>query len=112
MKDGIPDAGDIVYLYVGPSKGNEQDGHRPVVVVTDHLMNEVTGRFIGLPVTSRIRGWATEIPVSALSRPSVALVDQLRSWSYVARECRFEGEVVSPDEMSAVKHAIREFMSL
>ncbi|WP_186078695.1 type II toxin-antitoxin system PemK/MazF family toxin [Burkholderia gladioli] len=112
MKDGIPEAGNIVYLYVGPSKGNEQDGYRPVVVVSDSVMNEVTGRFVGLPITSTVRGWQTEIRISTLREECVALVDQLRSWSFKARPCRFENESVLPEEFQAIKHAIREFLDL
>lgn len=112
MKDGIPDAGDVVRLHVGPSKGNEQDGYRAVLVVSDLLMNEITGRFTGLPITSSMRGWETEVPLGSLKRPGVALVDQIRSWSHVAREITFRGETVSEDELDAAKFAVRAFLQL
>jgi mRNA interferase MazF len=112
MKDGIPDAGDVVRLHVGPSRGNEQDGYRPVLVISDILMNEITGRFVGLPITSSVHGWDTEIPLDSLKRPGVALVDQIRSWSHLTRDMSFKGETVLDDELDAAKYAIRAFLQL
>ncbi|SAK98869.1 mRNA interferase MazF [Caballeronia calidae] len=112
MKHGIPDAGDVVRLHVGPSKGNEQDGYRAVLVISDVVMNEITGRFTGLPITSSIRGWETEVPITSLKRPGVALVDQIRSWSHVDRELSFKGETVTDEELDAAKFAIRAFLQL
>jgi mRNA interferase MazF len=112
MKDGIPDAGDVVRLHVGPSKGNEQDGYRPVLVISDIVMNEITGRFTGLPITSSVHGWETEVRLDSLKRPGVALVDQIRSFSYLARDVSFKGETVIEDELDAAKYAIRAFLQL
>lgn len=112
MKHGIPDAGDVVRLHVGPSKGNEHDGYRAVLVISDVVMNEITGRFTGLPITSSIRGWETEVPITSLKRPGVALVDQIRSWSHVDRELSFKGETVTDEELDAAKFAIRAFLQL
>jgi mRNA interferase MazF len=112
VKNGIPDAGDVVRLYVGPSKGNEQDGHRAVLVISDAVVNEITGRFVGLPITSTVRGWATEIPLRSLPRPGVSLVDQIRSWSFTAREVNFKGESITAEELDAAKYAIKSFLQL
>jgi mRNA interferase MazF len=112
MKDGIPDAGDVVRFHVGPSRGNEQDGYRPVLVISDIVMNEITGRFTGLPIMSTSHGWETEVPLASLKRPGVALVDQIRSWSHAARNISFRGESVTDDELDAAKFAIRSFLVL
>ena len=112
MKHGIPDAGDIVRFHIGPSRGNEQDGYRAVLVISDLLMNEITGRFAGLPITSKIRGWETEVPITSLKRPGVALIHQLRSWSHVHRELAFRGETVTDEELDAAKYAVRAFLQL
>ncbi|MBC8638041.1 type II toxin-antitoxin system PemK/MazF family toxin [Caballeronia sp. EK] len=112
MKDGIPDAGDVVRLHVGPARGHKQDGYRAVLVISDIVMNDITGRFTGLPITSTIRGWETEVPIASLKRPGVALVDQLRSWSHLHRELAFRGETVTEEEFDAAKYAIRAFLQL
>lgn len=112
MQNGVPEAGDIIRLYVGPSKGNEQDGYRAVVVLTAADINELTGRVVGLPITSTIRGWETEIGIASLARPGVALVDQIVNLSYRARESRYEGERASDEEMEAIRYAVRTFLDL
>ncbi len=112
MQNGVPEAGDIIRLYVGPSKGNEQDGYRAVVVLTPADINALTGRVVGLPITSTIRGWETEIEIASLARPGVALVDQIVNLSYMAREIRFDGERASEAEMDAMRYAVRIFLDL
>jgi mRNA interferase MazF len=42
----------------------------------------------------------------------VALVDQIRSWSYIAGEVSFRGETVTAEELNAAKYAIRSFLQL
>lgn len=112
MQNGVPEAGDIIRLYVGPSKGNEQDGYRAVLVLTPADINALTGRVVGLPITSTIRGWETEIEIASLARPGVALVDQIVNLSYMAREICFDGERASEAEMDAMRYAVRIFLDL
>lgn len=112
MLNGVPEAGDIIRLYVGPSKGNEQDGYRAVVVLTSLDINELTGRVAALPITSTVRGWETEIAIASLVRPGVALVDQIVNLSYSAREIRYDGERASEQEMDAIRYAVRTYLAL
>lgn len=112
MQNGIPEAGDIIRLYIGPAKGNEQDGYRAVLVLTAADINELTDRVTCLPITSSVRGWETEIPISSLARPGVALVDQIKSLSFKAREFKFEDEQATDEEMEAAKYAVKMFLDL
>jgi mRNA interferase MazF len=112
MLNGTPEAGDVIRLYIGPSKGNEQDGYRAVLVLTPADINELTGRITGLPITSTVRGWETEIPISSLAKPGVALADQITTLSFKAREFRFNGEVATEDELEAARYAVRMLLDL
>ncbi|ASL44664.1 mRNA interferase MazF [Burkholderia sp. AD24] len=112
MQNDIPEAGDIIRLYIGPSKGNEQDGYRAVLVLSPLDFNELTGRVTGLPITSSVRGWETEIPLSSLARPGVALVDQITTLSFKARDFRFNGERATAEEMEAAKYAVKMILDL
>jgi mRNA interferase MazF len=112
MLDGVPESGDVIRLYIGPGRGNEQDGYRAVVVLTPVDINELTGRIVGLPITSTVRGWETEIPITSLVRPGVALVDQIANLSFKAREIRYNGERATAEEMEAIKYAVRMFLDL
>lgn len=63
--------GDVVRLNFDPIEGTEQGGYRPALVISSAAYNDLSGRALVLPITSRIRGWATEgslpsgIPVRA-----------------------------------------------
>jgi mRNA interferase MazF len=112
MQNGIPDAGDIIRLYIGPSRGNEQDGYRAVLVLTDAETNELTSRVSALPITSTVRGWETEIPITSLARPGVALADQITTLCFTAREFKFDNEQATEEEFEAAKYAVRMFLNL
>lgn len=112
MKNGMPDAGDIVWLNVGPSVGNEQNGFRPALVLTDAEFNELTSRFIGLPITSSIHGWESEIPISGLSKPCVAMADQITTLSLAERVWRHRGESATDEELSAARFAVAGILNL
>jgi mRNA interferase MazF len=112
MIDNIPEAGDIIRLSIGPSKGTEQDGYRPFLILTDKEINELTGRVIGLPITSTIRGWETEIPITSLPRPGVALSDQITTLDYKHREPIFKGERATDEELAAAKFAVKSILDL
>jgi mRNA interferase MazF len=112
MKNGTPDAGDIVWLNVGPSAGNEQDGYRPALVLTDAEFNELTSRFIGLPITSTLHGWESEIPISGLGKPCVAMSDQITTLSLRGRIWRYKGQAATAEELSAAKFAVAGILNL
>jgi mRNA interferase MazF len=112
MLNVTPQAGDIIRLHVGPGKGNEQDGYRAVLVLSGSDINQLTGRVVALPVTSTVRGWETEIPLSSLARPGVALVDQIKTLSFTARAFKFDGERATAEEMTAAKYAVKTFLDL
>ncbi|WP_017922588.1 type II toxin-antitoxin system PemK/MazF family toxin [Burkholderia glumae] len=112
MVNEVPEAGDIIWLSIGPKKGTEQDGFRPVLVMSDVDFNGLTGRVTGLPITSKVRGWETEIPVGSLKVPSVALSDQITTLDYRARGFKSHNERASENELAAARYAIRTILSL
>ncbi len=112
MQNGVPEAGDIIRLYIGPSKGNEQDGYRAVLVLSPFDINELTGRVQALPITSTVRGWETEILLSSLARPGVALADQITTLSFIAREFQSRGERATDEELEVAKYAVKMLLDL
>lgn len=112
MIDNIPEAGDIIRLSIRPGKGTEQDGYRPFLVLTDKDFNELTGRVIGLPITSTIRDWETEIPITSLPRPGVALSDQITTLDYKQRPFVFKDERATDEQLAAAKFAVKSILDL
>src|SRR5215207_8615472 len=57
----VPEAGDLVWVDLRPTRGREQSGVRPAVVLTDrdfHVCNEIA---IICPITSNIRSWPAKV---------------------------------------------------
>ena len=60
----IPDCGDLVWMDLDPTLGKEQQGRRPVVVITPKAYNQF-GLCITVPVTTKIKGYNTEVALPA-----------------------------------------------
>ncbi len=85
-----PERGDIVWVQFDPQAGHEQSGHRPALVLSPATYNAMRGMMICCPMTSRIRGYAFEVVVTA-SPPSVVLADQVKNLDWRARRAEFKG---------------------
>ena len=81
-----PQRGDVWLADLSPTRGHEQAGRRPVVVVSVTLFNEgPAGLVIVLPVTTRLRpipSWVVvRPPEGGLRQPSAILCEGVRSIS-------------------------------
>lgn len=85
----IPDRGDIIYLSFGPTRGREQRGRRPALVLTPRRYNERVGLFIVCPVTSHLKGYAFEVPFTLLGKESAILCDHVRSVDWRMRDTTY-----------------------
>lgn len=100
-----PDAGDIVWLEFSPQAGHEQAGHRPALVLSPVVYNQRTGMFICCPLTTKIKGYPFEVPISG-QPASVALADQVKSLDWRSRNATYKGKA-TPEEMEAVRKIAR-----
>lgn len=57
----VPDAGDLIWPDFDPSRGREQAGRRPAVVVSSAAFAQNTGLAIVCPITSRVRPFPTSV---------------------------------------------------
>jgi mRNA interferase MazF len=56
-----PDAGDLIWTDFAPTKGREQSGRRPALVVSRRLLTERSGLALVCPITSRVRNYPTGV---------------------------------------------------
>lgn len=89
MAQYIPDRNDIVWLDFEPTKGKEIGKYRPVLVLSSKQYNKQTGLLICCPISTSIRGAATEVPVSSLDKPSVVASNLLQTLSWKERKAAF-----------------------
>ena len=50
--------GDIIKINLNPSKGHEQAGYRPAVVISNDFFNKKTNMTICCPITNTLRHFA------------------------------------------------------
>lgn len=99
--------GDIYFVSLDPTAGHEQQGQRPVVVVTPAAFNAMTRVPVVLPVTAgggfaRARGFAVSLSGTGLRTQGVIRCDQPRAMDLRARKARRAGERVPPAVMDDV----------
>lgn len=64
---------------LNPTRGSEQAGHRPVLVVSPDEMNANLKTVIVAPLTTRLRGWPTRVRVEHDAMIGEVALDQLRA---------------------------------
>ena len=84
-KEYIPDRGDIVWLHFVPQSGREQAARRPAFVVSPRAYNRKVGLALCCPITSRVKGYPFEVPLSNEGKARGAVLsDQLKSLDWRA----------------------------
>ena len=81
---GNPSRGEIWTVDLDPTRGHEQAGQRPALIITDDALNNSTSGIVTiLPVTTTRRGIPAHVeiapPDGGIQRPSVVMVDQKAS---------------------------------
>ncbi len=82
--------GDIYLVSLDPAAGHEQQGHRPVLVVTPARFNKLTGVPVVLPITTggnfaRTAGFAVSLSAAGTKTTGVVRCDQPRVLDLRAR---------------------------
>ncbi|MCX7761087.1 MAG: type II toxin-antitoxin system PemK/MazF family toxin [Hydrogenothermaceae bacterium] len=93
MVSYIPEKGDIIHLNFDPSVGHEQKGNRYAVVVSHYIFNKKTGMCYAIPITSKCKGYPTQVEVKVGKIRGCVLIDQLKSIDYKARKASFKDKI-------------------
>ncbi|MFI5006297.1 MAG: type II toxin-antitoxin system PemK/MazF family toxin [Solirubrobacterales bacterium] len=110
-----PGWGEVWLADLNPTRGHEQAGRRPVLVISEDLFNRgPAGLVIVLPMTSTIRNVPTHVPVSppegGVKNRTAILCDGVRSVSIERLVVRW-GAVDRPT-MAAVEDRLRILLRL
>ena len=107
--------GAVVWAELDPTRGREQAGRRPALVVAGDLCLEQADTLaIVVPATTIRRGWPTHVllrgPELVLRRPTYAMTEQPRT---ISRERIVDvAGVVDVQTMAEVDMWLRDFLSL
>lgn len=109
----LPDTGDLIWTDFAPTKGREQAGRRPALVVSPSAFTENTGLAIVCPITSRVRPFPTSVVLpSSLPIAGEILTSHIRSIDTQARPIRYAGIAVSDEIARLVRAKLDTFITI
>ena len=101
----LPGTGDLVWTDFDPTRGREQAGRRPALVVSPAPFTRNTGLAIVCPITSRVRPFPTSVVLPpGLPITGEVLTSHIRSIDTQARPIRYAGATV-PNEIARLVRA-------
>ena len=110
QKSYVPDRGDIVYLGFDPTKGREQRGYRPALVMSPAIYNRKSSLALMMPITSKCKGYPFEVTLpGGLATKGVILVDQVKCLDWRVRQVKFV-ESVPAELVSEVQAKIEPLL--
>ena len=90
MVAGVPQQGDIIKLSLNPRLGHEQQGFRPVIVLSNNIVSRYTNVVVAAPISTTQRRLPLyhDLPLGLVTTGTV-LLDQLVALDYKARSFQF-----------------------
>ena len=89
----ILERGDIVWIDFSPTKGHEQSGLRPAVIISPLQYNSFSNIVIVCPMTSKTKNYPFEVAVDGPDGKSFVLCDHVRSFDIKKRVEKITGKV-------------------
>jgi len=85
----VPCRGDIVWIDFDPTRGHEQNGRRPAIVVSFDAYNKISGRALFCPITSKTRNHIFDVLFEGGKVKGAILADQVRTMDWSKRDLIF-----------------------
>lgn len=107
----VPDRGDVLLLNLDPTKGHEQGGYRPCVVMTKKYYNQKTKMCIVLPMTRQKKNYPFEVKIPEEEKSEGAiLTDNITTIDLNARKYKIVGSL-SKDIIETCKEYVTKLIS-
>ena len=104
--------GDIYWADLNPTKGREQAGYRPVLIISHTVFNARSGTIIALAITSQFQkaGFPLTLKIGSVILPKTSWVkiSQIRTLS-VERLGKKIGSI-SPEELNDIIYGLNEII--
>ena len=103
VKKYIPEQGDIIYLDFNPTKGHEQKGARPAIVISNNIFNEYTKMAFVCPITSNQKEFPTHYNLFETKKIyGAVLCEHIKSIDYETRNIKFIEKASEKDLLSVI----------
>lgn len=106
--------GEIWHANLNPSKGSEQAGFRPVVIISGNLLNKYLGIVIVCPLTTRVKDYKGNVvlkpdEINNLRERSEILTFHIRS---ISKE-RLERKIgsINQKEIASIKATLNDILT-
>ena len=100
----IPKQGDIVFVNFNPTKGHEQSGYRPAIVISTDIFNKFTKMAIVCPITSNTKEFPTHYLLKDTKKINGSvLCEHIRSVDYEDRGFKFVEKASDSDFKNVIK---------
>ena len=103
VKKYIPKQGDVIFLNFNPTKGHEQAGFRPAVVISNNVFNQNTKMVMVCPITSNDKYFPTHYNLEDTKNiHGAVLCEHIRSIDYEIRNLKFVEKLSENDFISII----------
>ena len=103
VKKYIPKQGDIIYVDFKPTKGHEQKGFRPAVVISNNVFNINTKMIIVCPISTNEKYFPTHYHLEDTKKIyGSVLCEYIRSIDYNFRKVTFIEKLSNNDLLSII----------
>jgi mRNA interferase MazF len=99
MVNNVPRQGDIIKLNLDPKQGHEQNGYRPYICLSHHLVSGYANIAVFAPVSSTERRYPLYVALTGTKTTGVVLLDQLVTIDYNARQWNYIVSVYNVDTL-------------
>jgi mRNA interferase MazF len=108
-----PSAGDLIWTDFDPTRGREQAGRRPALVISAAAFTAYTGLAVVCPITSRLRPFPTSVVLpTGLPIAGEILTSHVRSIDTLARPIRYAGASVGLAVAQEVRAKLESFITI
>ena len=108
----IPKQGDICYMDFAPTKGDEQSGLRPAIVISKDSYNKFTHMAILCPITSNTKSFVTHYELKNQKKvKGFVLCEHIRNIDFSARKLSYV-EKVDYNDLLEIVDIVNGFIDL
>ena len=91
VKNYIPKQKDIIYLDFNPTKGHEQKGVRPALVLSNYSFNKFTKMALVCPITSNMKEFPLHVKIGEKNKINgVVMCEQIKAIDFAVRNATFK----------------------
>ena len=107
VKKYISNQGDIVVFDFSPTKGHEQCGYRPAIIISNYTFNKNTKMAIACPITSNDKDFPTHYILQDCEKVRAAvLCENIKSIDYEIRNLKLI-EKIKEQELNNILNLVK-----